>query len=167
MVLTDNRFTLKRKQKPVADQKNSPIQFRRIYNGDKDYFKEKESQHMDVSLLFTLLSRRAGSVTSNQLCPDSLRLGVQGRSCTASSKGFPSSHAVFSMGKEICSGHYFYKYWSLFLLMHKADVSSTRETLFMYFFFFLGSSYWSTKFHLVFTSVIQEMEETKFVFAAL
>lgn len=66
MVLTDNRFTLKRKQKPVADQKNSPIQFRRVYNGDKDYFKEKESMHMDVSLLFVLFSGRAGSVTSNQ-----------------------------------------------------------------------------------------------------
>lgn len=65
MVLTDNRFTLKRKQKPAADQKNSPIQFRRVYNGDKDYFKEKE-MHMDVSLLFILFSRRAGIITSNQ-----------------------------------------------------------------------------------------------------
>lgn len=134
MVLTDNRFTLKRKQKPAADQKNSPIHFRRICNWDKDYLKEKESRHMDVSLLFILFSGRAGSVTSNQLCPDSLGLGTLGRSCSAFSKGFPFSHAVFSMGKEICSGHYFHKYWSLLLLMHKVDVSSTREILFIYFF---------------------------------
>lgn len=133
MVLTDNRFTLKRKQKPVADQKNSPIQFRRVYNGDKDYFKEKESMHMDVSLLFILFSGRAEALQATS--PDSLRLGTQGRSCTASSKGFPFSHAVFSMGKKICSGHHFHKYWSLLLLMYKADVSSPGETVFMYFFF--------------------------------
>lgn len=65
MVLTDNRFTLKRKQKPVADQKNLPMQFRRVYNGDKDYFKEKERRHMDVSLLFILFSEELGMLQAS------------------------------------------------------------------------------------------------------
>ena len=57
---------MRRKQNTVAEtQKNSPIQFRRVYDGDKDYFKEKESMHTDVSLLFIPFSGRAGIVTSN------------------------------------------------------------------------------------------------------
>lgn len=41
------------------------MQFIRVYNVDKDYFKEKESMHTDVSPLLILFSERAGIVTSN------------------------------------------------------------------------------------------------------
>lgn len=158
MVSTDTRFILRRKQSMVAVQKNSPIQFRSVFDGHKDYFKEKENIPMDVSPLFIPLTGRAGTVRNAWLCADSLILCEHGTDPALPPLKVSPSRQYFQWGRKFAQANNFHKYWSLLLPMCKADLGSRGEILFRYFFF-PWVNYWSTKFHLIYTRL---MEETKF-----